>query len=501
MIDTRAPIFTAKPPDYVRGATLRSLRAVLGLVSLCLVLAFVTACSRDPAPATQPTTQAAVVAVPPAPKPTGKLPESASCVTAECHARFKNDRQIHGPVATGSCMSCHQPDRGNHTYPLARDGNATCNFCHAVTGTKKVQHASVHQQHDGKGGCTTCHDPHSAQTKFLLVSLSTESLCAKCHTLPLKKHAHEPFAAGQCTVCHESHQSDNRKLLRSGEGADHCFGCHGDRKKLLATSPHVHKATAGKCDMCHGAHTTDHPRQLVKSVSDTCMGSCHADMKKQIATAPRVHGALDESAGSCASCHDAHYSQHAKVLKKREDQLCMTCHDKPQKAPDGRTIAAMTNVLKSKNLHGPVKSGDCGECHQPHASTQRHLLKAEFPETFYASFDEKIYALCFRCHDSAVVKNEKSVQTNFRDGERNLHFVHVNRSERGRTCKTCHDMHGSDLPNHMAEKVPFEGSKWAMPMNYEVNASGGTCTPGCHEEKSYQRKKVDLPAPAKRGGS
>ena len=47
--------------------------------------------------------------------------------------------------------------------------------------------------------------------------------------------------------------------------------------------------------------------------------------------------------------------------------------------------------------------------------------------------------------------------TGFRDGDVNLHYLHVNREEKGRTCRTCHEMHGSDLPNHMASGVPVRG--------------------------------------------
>jgi hypothetical protein len=90
----------------------------------------------------------------------------------------------------------------------------------------------------------------------------------------------------------------------------------------------------------------------------------------------------------------------------------------------------------------------------------------------------KKYDLCFTCHDKQLVLTAKTTGlTNFRDGETNLHFVHVNREDKGRSCRSCHDVHGSDLPKHIASEVPFEGSGWSMPIGYEPKSDGGRCAP------------------------
>jgi hypothetical protein len=59
-------------------------------------------------------------------------------------------------------------------------------------------------------------------------------------------------------------------------------------------------------------------------------------------------------------------------------------------------------------------------------------------------------------------------------------------------------MHGSDLPRHMASSVPFEGSNWSMPINYEQKPNGGSCAPGCHTPQAYDRLKPTT-RPAARG--
>ena len=72
----------------------------------------------------------------------------------------------------------------------------------------------------------------------------------------------------------------------------------------------------------------------------------------------------------------------------------------------------------------------------------------------------------------------------FRNGERNLHFLHVNR-EKGRSCRACHDEHASNQPKHIRESVPF--GRWTMHTQYTKTETGGGCTTGCHRPYSYDR--------------
>ncbi len=419
--------------------------------------------------------------VPQAPKPTSSLPKSVSCVTAECHAKMNSSPQIHAPVAARACDICHDADTGRHQFPLKRDPIATCTFCHAVSGTMTHQHKALEK------GCTACHRPHESNAKFLLKADNVERVCATCHEVPLKKFAHGPFAKGECTICHQPHQAENAKLLRGGDEPQHCFTCHANIKESMAKAIKPHEPATQKCSTCHGPHATDYAFQLKAPLDETCL-KCHEKVKQQIATASLSHAAV-LTENRCANCHDAHGSTEPKLLAQRMDKVCLKCHDKPQKAQDGHTIPDMRpEIAGSKFLHGPVSKGDCSACHSAHGGGDHALLAKTFPKTFYISFDIRSYDLCFSCHDKNLVLTAKTEGlTGFRNGQQNLHFLHVNRDDKGRTCKTCHAIHGSNQPNHVAAEVPFEGSKWAMPMNFEKTPTGGSCTPGCHKIRTYDR--------------
>ena len=430
----------------------------------------------------------------PATKPTGPLPPGTTCVTAECHATFAAAPQVHAPVADRACGTCHQDDAGGHRFPLKRaSATDTCTFCHTVSGTMSHQHKALEQ------GCLTCHDPHASRAKFLLKADTVEQLCRTCHETPLKRFAHRPFADGQCTLCHQPHEADNVKLLRGGAGASHCFTCHADLKTSLASARDVHKPAVRDCNACHSPHATDQPHLLGAPVEQTCI-RCHESVAKHSAGAIVKHAAMTADR-SCLNCHAAHLADHRPLMPARMDQVCLTCHDKPLKAADGHTVAPMADLLtKSKFLHGAIRAGDCSSCHDAHGAAEHSLLVRAFPDSSYARFDVKQYALCFQtCHSKEIVLTARTTSlTNFRDGDVNLHFAHVNRDEKGRSCKTCHAIHGSNLPNHMAGDVAFERSNWAMPIGFEKMATGGSCAPGCHAPRAYDRAKAPTSAPSTR---
>jgi len=447
---------------------------------------YVTSAPRRAPPVVRPSFIAAEHA---APRPSEGLAPDASCVTPECHAAFGTADRVHGPIAAGDCFSCHGEDAGGHVYPLRREGDRTCTFCHQTGQMREHRHAALDNP-----GCMGCHDPHTGG-KFLLVADSVEEVCLTCHVLDEGKHAHGPYAAGECAACHLPHESDHPGLLRGGSGADHCFTCHAETRHALVNAPYVHAPAANDCTTCHSPHASDQPNHLRQAIGSLCL-DCHTGLEQAIEGATTAHAAIF-TADSCANCHDAHAAGRPRLLRDRQTTLCLSCHNQPVVANDGRRIPDMTaSVVNRRFLHGPVESGDCSACHNVHGSSHDRLLRQNFPTSFYARFDLQNYALCFSCHPQDLVLSERTTSlTDFRDGDRNLHYLHVHRDEKGRTCKTCHAIHGSDLPRHVATDVPFESSDWLMPIGFERFEDGGKCAPGCHVAMTYRRGEPATPPP------
>lgn len=98
----------------------------------------------------------------------------------------------------------------------------------------------------------------------------------------------------------------------------------------------------------------------------------------------------------CQGCHES--TANNALLLPRE-QLCFKCHDLK---------------MDKRYVHGPLASGGCTACHNPHGSTFRYLLVSESDD------------FCLQCHERAAVL---------------AGAAHAGVEE---PCTTCHDAHMSD---------------------------------------------------------
>lgn len=421
----------------------------------------------------------------PAAAETAKKPKD-SCITAKCHAGMGKEKFVHGPVAAGECTVCHGKSEKHKDNPKKNkfeaiaDIAAKCYSCHEKFKVKKVMHDPV-----TNGECISCHSPHGSAFKFQLVNKGGE-LCFNCHDEELVggKFVHGPAAVGGCVACHDPHTADYEKNLKA-KAPELCYMCHTDKAEMINAAEFVHKPVEENCVKCHNPHSA--PEQfMLQSKSPTLCLDCHEDKKEQLAQVSVKHGAL-EIDRSCLNCHDAHMSNIGKNLIMEPMDLCLSCHDREYKTDNDKKIMNIKKWLaENTDHHGPIKQKDCSGCHDPHGSQNFRILRYFYPPSFYKPFKPENYNLCFSCHEKTLVLNPKTTKlTNFRNGEKNLHFTHVNKPVKGRTCRACHETHASNFPKHIREGVPFGG--WELPVNYVKTETGGSCTPGCHKIKQYDR--------------
>ncbi len=90
---------------------------------------------------------------------------------------------------------------------------------------------------------------------------------------------------------------------------------------------------------------------------------------------------LHEPQSNCQRCHgdqkQEDFSRQVNLVSPLP-ALCYECHDMPQGGKGW--------------VHGPVASGQCVICHEPHRSVNRHLLKKPEPQ------------ICFQCHEETSLK-------------------------------------------------------------------------------------------------
>ncbi len=123
---------------------------------------------------------------------------------------------IHEPVK--NCVQCHgERDRSSFSREVQLTAKVPqlCYRCHdASTPTKSddMIHGPV-----AVGECLFCHDPHRTKNRYLLKA-AIPKLCYGCHGMAviesIDKHSDESYS--QCNRCHEAHISSEDHLLKTG---------------------------------------------------------------------------------------------------------------------------------------------------------------------------------------------------------------------------------------------------------------------------------------------
>ncbi|HRX86832.1 MAG TPA: cytochrome c3 family protein [Phycisphaerae bacterium] len=104
---------------------------------------------------------------------------------------------IHPPYADQQCDACHNAEKRMNVVGETRD---TCGECHEdFFDEDKVTHFPV-----ASGDCLSCHQPHRSRFPALLVQ-SVKDTCAGCHdTGDLSEDAHQGDVSN-CVKCHDAH--------------------------------------------------------------------------------------------------------------------------------------------------------------------------------------------------------------------------------------------------------------------------------------------------------
>jgi predicted CXXCH cytochrome family protein len=409
------------------------------------------------------------------------IPDKKTC--KECHTKVTEFEVVHAPV-NKKCDRCHTSNENEHPkekvigFTLSERVPALCYSCHDEIDTKPIIHKPIKE-----GKCFECHATHSSPNTYLLLKDPPSALCVKCHepSKTVSKVVHKPYQIGECNKCHEPHSSDHKGLLKS-KSPQLCLSCHKKEKELVKAD-HIHPPFGNDCLICHKPHESREEKLLDMKPVSLCF-HCHDDTKKAIDKAPFKHGAATEKK-ACLNCHSPHASSHKMYLLSETKQLCLSCHDKSY-TKNGKKIANIGEELKNgKKPHEAIEKAGCTGCHDPHASAHTSLLTKKYPSGSYAPGLKENFALCFECHKSELFeKAVTTTATGFRNGNKNLHFVHIN-GEKGRNCSLCHHAHASENDFLLKDKTYF--GNWEMPVKFIKMEKGGSCSPGCHTEKKYER--------------
>ncbi|MFZ1730786.1 MAG: cytochrome c3 family protein [Bacteroidota bacterium] len=173
-------------------------------------------------------------------------------------------------------------------------------------------------------------------------------------------------------------------------------------------------------EFCGGCHTMAPDAEAIKNrseVKEVC-SPCHSPLVNQASS----HFPAAE--WDCLSCHDANSSPRYALYSDQsyEAEFCLGCH------------ADIQEQLEKKVPHAAAEM-NCTTCHDPHGSTRRKLLKGD------------VKPLCASCHEEAA-NTPHPVNKHPLSGTKDPLVP-----ERGFSCASCHNPHGSDTPKLLHEPL------------------------------------------------
>lgn len=202
----------------------------------------------------------------------------------------------------------------------------------------------------GSQECATCHEQITkyfpTATHARLVARGTNSLnmgCEACH------------GAGSV---HSQTGGNAHTIVNPGRSPQVCFQCHQD-KRAQFNLPYRHPVLEGKvtCSDCHEPHRGEARRSggtALLNERDICL-KCHS---AQMGPFVFEHEAMREG---CTACHAVHGSVNAKLLKERNQNLCLKCHFQRQVAPGSILIGDFEHGRTGFLRRGTCWSAGCHE--------------------------------------------------------------------------------------------------------------------------------------------
>jgi DmsE family decaheme c-type cytochrome len=210
---------------------------------------------------------------------------------------------------SGVCLTCHSSNRHLAFWDSGRHrkNNVACNDCHQLHGAP------------GPGSTIALRSPNPSIAPYetTLRKLEYET-CISCHRNirgQLLKPSHHPIIEGRvtCSDCHNPHGALTQAMLKQESIPQLCTSCHAEKRGPFMWE---HPPVEENCLTCHNAHGSNHMRLMNEKAPNLCQ-DCH-DASRHPGTVYDAKGSFLPSPPTASpnnrlvvrGCVNCHYHVH-----------------------------------------------------------------------------------------------------------------------------------------------------------------------------------------------
>jgi DmsE family decaheme c-type cytochrome len=165
------------------------------------------------------------------------------------------------------CLGCHEGNRHLAFWASGKHAknDVACSDCHSLHGKP------------GPGATIAFKNPNPKISPFETTQRVLQyETCAACHRQiqsQILKPSHHPIIEGKvtCSDCHNPHGALSRAMVKSESIPQLCTNCHSEKRGPFMWE---HPPVEENCLTCHNAHGSNHPRLLAEPAPNVCQ-DCH----------------------------------------------------------------------------------------------------------------------------------------------------------------------------------------------------------------------------------
>ncbi len=206
----------------------------------------------------------------------------------------------------------------------------------------------------------------------------------------------------------------------------------------------VHQSVPDLCQECHDIFQEGSFPLGEENQLDIC-DNCHKSriFNRLRKTYKQIHEPVKK--GECNTCHEIHISENDHMLVKPQNELCAECHKD-----------FIKKVRKEKFVHlGDLFDRICTKCHNPHSSNLKALMR------------DVRKGVCTKCHEA------------FSGEKAGVEYKSIHKPVVQGKCFLCHDIHSGRNKMYLIKDDATETCKFCHAKN--VGAGHGAKLAKCTE--------------------